>query len=53
MDKRAEKKKRQEKLDLINRSTERRPMPRPAVFKDKSKYDRNRQKANDRKLCMA
>lgn len=34
----------QEKLDLINRSTERRTMPRPTVFKDKSKYDRNRQK---------
>lgn len=43
----------QEKLDLINRSTERRPMPRPVVFKDKTKYDRNRRKSDDRKLCYA
>ena len=40
MSKREEKKRKQEKLDLINRSTERRPMPRPVVFRDKSKYDR-------------
>lgn len=53
MSKREEKKRKQEKLDLINRSTERRPMPRPAVFRDKSKYDRGRQKALDRRKCMA
>lgn len=52
-DKRQEKKKLQEKLDLINRSAGRRPMPRPAVFKDKSKYDRKRQKRIDRHECMA
>lgn len=53
MDKRGQKKKVQEKLDLINRSTERRIMPRPAVFKDRTKYDRNRRKAPDRKECCA
>lgn len=53
MSKREEKKRKQEKLDLINRSTERRPMPRPAVFRDKSKYDRSRRKAFDRRECMA
>lgn len=53
MDKRAAKKKLEQKLDLINRSTGRRAMPRPAVFKDKSKYDRNRQKAENRRECMA
>lgn len=47
------KERKQEKLDLINRSTERRPMPRPTVFRDKSKYDRGRQKALDRRECMA
>lgn len=52
MSKREEKKRKQEKLDLINRSTERRPMPRPTVFRDKSKYDRGRQKALDRRECM-
>ena len=31
-------------LDMIKRTTSREPMPRPAVFKDKTKYDRNRQK---------
>lgn len=54
MDKRAEKKKRKEKLDMLNRAGGRKePMPRPAVFKDKSKYDRNRQKAENRRYCMA
>lgn len=38
----------QEKIRLINASTERREMPRPTVFKDKSKYDRNRSKKNMR-----
>lgn len=49
MDKREEKRKRKEKLDMINMSAGRRTMPRPAVFKDKSKYDRGRQKADLRK----
>ncbi len=43
----------QEKIDLINRSTERREMPRPTVFKDKSKYDRNKQKQSFRRECFA
>lgn len=46
-------KKVQEKLDMINRSTGRRPMPRPAVFRDKTKYDRNRQKDETRRACLA
>ena len=32
------------KLDMMNRSAGRTPMPRPAVFKDKTKYNRNRAK---------
>lgn len=43
----------QAKLDLIARSTERREMPRPTVFRDKSKYDRNRQKHDFRRECCA
>lgn len=43
----------QAKLDLIARSTERREMPRPTVFRDKSKYDRNRQKNDFRRECCA
>lgn len=45
-------KKTQEKLDLINRSTERHEMPRPAVFKDKSKYDRKQAK-RELRACFA
>lgn len=41
------------KLELINMSTERREMPRPTVFRDKSKYDRNRQKQDFRHECFA
>ena len=33
----------QNKLELINYSTERRVMPRPVIFQDKSKYNRKRQ----------
>lgn len=40
----------QRKLELIADSTERRVMPRPVVFKDKTKYDRKKVK---RELCMA
>lgn len=40
----------QRKLELIADSTERRVMPRPAVFRDKTKYDRKRTK---RELCTA
>lgn len=48
------KKKLKEKLDMYNQAGGRRePMPRPTVFRDKSKYDRNRQKARDRMECMA
>lgn len=39
-----------QKLELIAASTERRAMPRPTVFRDKSKYDRN---AAKRELRMA
>lgn len=31
-------------LTAINQSRPRDPMPRPVVFKDKTKYDRNRAK---------
>lgn len=34
----------QQKLELIAKSTERRTMPRPAVFADKTKYNRAAQK---------
>ena len=35
-------------LDMIKRTASRAPMPRPAIFKDKTKYDRNRQKRMER-----
>ena len=38
----------QRKLDAIKHSRGRVTMPRPTVFKDKSKYDRNTQKRVDR-----
>ena len=37
------------KLDILNQTRERSPMPRPTVFKDKKKYDRNLMKDMDRK----
>ena len=37
------------KLDLMARSAGRKAMPRPAVFRDRTKYDRNRQKTKDRR----
>lgn len=38
------------KLDAIKHSRGRVTMPRPTVFKDKTKYDRNVQKKRDRDL---
>jgi hypothetical protein len=38
------------KLDAIKHSRGRVTMPRPTVFKDKTKYDRNAQKKRDRDL---
>ena len=46
-------KKKETKKDLllkaIRRSRDRKPVGRPTVFKDKSKYDRNRAKKENRK----
>ena len=39
----------QEKLDILNQTRDRTPMPRPAVFRNKKKYDRNAVKDEDRK----
>ena len=39
----------QEKLDILNQTRDRTPMPRPAVFHNKKKYDRNAVKDEDRK----
>ena len=36
------------KLDILNQTRERTPMPRPAVFRDKKKYDRNAVKEEGR-----
>ena len=43
----------QNKLSLIAMSSERQLMPRPAVFKDKSKYDRRRQASETRRIAAA
>ena len=32
------------KLDILKQTKDRTPRPRPAVFRDKTKYDRKRQK---------
>ena len=37
------------KLDILNQTRDRTPMPRPTVFKDKKKYDRNVMKDEGRK----
>ncbi len=42
----------QEKLDAIRHSRTRTLMPRPTVFKDRSKYDRARAKNALRKECV-
>ena len=41
--------KRKTKLDTLKQSREREPMPRPTVFRDRKKYDRNLLKDMDRK----
>ena len=41
--------KRKTKRDTLKQSREREPMPRPAVFRDRKKYDRNLLKDMDRK----
>ena len=38
------------KLDIINQTRDRTPMPRPAVFRDKRKYDRNLAKEEERTI---
>ena len=40
---------RRTKLDILNQTRDRTPIPRPAVFRDKKKYDRNAVKDEDRK----
>ena len=45
----AVRRKRKTKLDTLKQSREREPMPRPAVFRDRKKYDRNLLKDMDRK----
>ena len=39
---------RKTKLDILNQSRDREPMPRPVVFRDKKKYDRNAVKKEDK-----
>ena len=34
-------KKNDSKLDILNQTRDRTPLPRPVIFRDKSKYDRN------------
>lgn len=41
--------KRKTKLDTLKQSREREPMPRPTVFRDRKKYDRDLLKDMDRK----
>lgn len=36
-------------LDAVKQSRPREPMPRPVIFKDRTKYDRNREKEEVRK----
>ena len=43
-------KKLKEKLDLLKKTRPRDTMPRPAVFEDKTKYKRSRQKVLDKKI---
>lgn len=43
----------QEKLRAINASSERKLMPRPAVFRDRSKYDRKSSKHGMRQMLAA
>lgn len=41
--------KRKTKLDILKKSREREPMPRPTVFRNRKKYDRNLLKDMERK----
>ena len=43
------KKEKETKLDILNQTRDRTPIPRPAVFRDKKKYDRNAAKDEIRK----
>ena len=43
------KKSKETKLDIINQTRDRTPIPRPVVFRDKKKYDRNAAKDEIRK----
>lgn len=43
------KKEKETKLDILNRTRDRTPIPRPAVFRDKKKYDQNAAKDELRK----
>ena len=45
----AVRRKRKTKLDTLKQSREREPMPRPAVYSERKKYDRNLLKDMDRK----
>lgn len=44
-------KKTENKLTIIKHTRERTLMPRPTVFKDNTKYNRNKIKQNDRRYC--
>ena len=43
-------KEKEAKLDILNQTRDRTPMPRPAVFRDKRKYDRNAAKEEARRV---
>ena len=42
-------KEKEAKLNILNQTRDRTPIPRPAVFRDKKKYDRNAAKEEARK----
>ena len=48
-DMRKDNKEKREKLDIVNQTRDRTPMPRPVMFRDKKKYDRNSVKDEIRK----
>lgn len=41
----------QEKVRMMNATSERTPMPRPTVFRDKTKYNRQSFKKNTRQMA--
>ena len=47
--KRTNRRNRKTKLDILNQSRERDQMPRPTMFRDRKKYDRNLLKDAERK----